>query len=493
MDFGIVLILLLTACISYLILTYGKMLHKRGQLPPGPLPLPIVGNVLQVNTGNIAQSLIKISKKYGPVYTLYFGSKPNLVLCGYETVKEALINQADQFSGRGPYPVFDTYIKGNDVAFSNGEKWKALRRFALQTMRNFGVGKRSIEERIQEENQFLMKVIRNTNKSPFEPTQIICRSVSNVICSVLFGSRFDYEDKVFQNIARSIDDNFKLMSSSWGTWYNIYPEIMDYLPGPHQKILANHQVLRPIFQDIIKTHQETLDPENPRDYIDVFLTKMEKEKNNPESHFFMETLIMTMHTLLYGGTDTVTTTLKYSILILMKFPEVAEKIQKEINQVIGQNRPPATEDRKKMPYTDAVIHELQRFIDVVPLSVPHLVLQDTQIMGYKIPMDTVVIPVLGSVHYDSTQYEKPNAFNPEHFLDQNGCFKKNDALMAFSAGKRICPGEVLARMEIFLFLTTLLQNFTFQPVGSRDDINLVPTGSGLLNIPLRYQCCAIPR
>ncbi|XP_030075406.1 cytochrome P450 2F2 isoform X2 [Microcaecilia unicolor] len=443
MDFNVVLILLLIACISYLIMVYAKMLQKRGQLPPGPVPLPIVGNLLQVNSDNFAQSLIAMSKKYGPVFTLYMGSQPNLVLCGYETIKEALISQGDQFVGRGPCPFFENFTKGNE--------------------------------------------------SPVDPTLIFCRSVSNVICSVLFGSRFDYEDKTFQTIVSTTNENFKIMSSSWGMLYNIYSDVLQYLPGPHKKLFGNYETLRAILQDSIKAHQKTLDPNNPRDYIDVFLIKMEQEKNNPTSHYFMESLIMTMHNLIYGGTDTVTTFLRYSVLVLMKFPEVAEKIQEEINQVIGQTRPPATEDRKMMPYTDAVIQELQRFTDIGPLAIVHLVMQDTQLHGYKIPKGLPVIPVITSVHYDPTQYEKPEDFNPANFLDQNGCFKKNDAVMVFSAGKRICPGENLARMEIFLFLTTLLQNFTFQPLGNREDIDLSPTGGTLENLPHSYQCCAIPR
>ncbi|XP_029426898.1 cytochrome P450 2F2-like [Rhinatrema bivittatum] len=493
MDFGAVLFLLLIACISYMIVMYGKMLQKRGQLPPGPMPLPIIGNLLQVNTDNTAKSLIALSKKYGPVFTIHLGSKPRLILCGYETVKEALIDQAEEFGGRGPFPVFLNFTKGNDLAFSNGEKWKDLHKFVLQTLRNFGMGKRSIEERIQEEVQFLITELRKTKQLPFDPTLIFGRAISNVIFSVVFGSRFNYEDKTFRTIVSTINENFHIISSFWGTMYNIYPEIMDYLPGPHKKLFANHEVQRVILQDAVKAHQETLDPDSPRDFIDAFLIKMQKEKKNPTTSFFTESLIMTVHTLLYGGTDTVTTTLRYGVLILMKFPEVAEKIQEEINQVIGQNRPPAMEDRKKMPYTDAVIQEIQRFASISPLALPHLVMQDTQLKGYKIPKDITVIAVLASVHHDPAHYEKPEVFNPANFLDEKGCIKKNDALMIFSAGQRICPGENLARMEVFLFFTTLLQNFTFQPLGSREDINLTPVGSNLENLPQPYQCCAIPR
>ncbi|XP_030074261.1 cytochrome P450 2F2 [Microcaecilia unicolor] len=492
MDFTVALFLMLTACISYLIMLYGKMLHKRGQLPPGPIPLPVVGNLLQMNTDSIAQSLIALSKKYGPVFTIYMGSKPNLILCGYETIKEALINQGEQFGGRGPFPMFCNNAKGNDMTFSNGDRWKELRRFIMQTMRNFGVGKRSIEERIQEEIQFLVKQLRKTNQSPFDPTLIFSQSIANVTFSIIFGSRFDYEDKTFQTIINTTNENFHIMSTTWGMMYNIYPEVMDYLPGLHKKVFANFGKLRVIIQDTIKAHQETLDPDNPRDYIDVFLIKMEREKNNSTSHFFMESLIMTIEDLIYGGTEIVATLLRYSLLVLMKFPEVIEKVQEEINQVIGQNRPPANEDRKAMPYTEAMIEELMRFTDIGPLSLPHLVMQDTQLKGYKIPKGLPVIPVITSVHHDPTLYKKPEIFNPANFLDQNGCFKKNDALLLFSAGKRSCPGENLARMEIFLFLTTLLQNFNFQPLSSREDINLTPVGGAVENLPQPYQCCAVP-
>ncbi|PIO41157.1 hypothetical protein AB205_0089410 [Aquarana catesbeiana] len=443
------------------------------------------------------------------------------------------------------------------------------------------MGKRSIEERIQEEAHFLLEEFRNTKQNPFDPTFFLSRAVSNVICSIVFGNRFEYDDKKFLTLLELINDNFRIISSPWGTLYNIFPGFMDYLPGPHHRIFRNFEKMKTFVMEHLRKHEETFQPDCPRDLIDCFLTKMKKEKDDPESNFNMDTMVMTTLNLFFGGTETVSTTLRYGILILMKYPHITgidtrttrgylchfpppppavfwethrsqetagtsgntqselcmhsrepgseaarlhfliplpkmavaapesreidrfrvptslapwtEKVHREIDKVIGRNRCPAVEDRSKMPYTDAVIHEIQRFTSIIPLSLPHCVIRDTDFRGYFLPQGTEVIPVLTSVHTDPEKFKEPHTFNPHNFLDENHRFKANDAFMPFSTGKRICLGESLARMELFLFFTTFLQNFIFKPTIHPDMIDLTPSTSGVGNLPPIYEFSVIPR
>uniref|UniRef100_A0A8C5R9Z7 Cytochrome P450 n=1 Tax=Leptobrachium leishanense TaxID=445787 RepID=A0A8C5R9Z7_9ANUR len=483
--------LLTFLCISYIIMCFVKIFKEKSKLPPGPTPLPFIGNLLQIDTNNIVKSLNKLQDKYGPVFTLYFGPNPGLVLCGYKAIKEALIDQADEFSERGDYPVFLNYYNNHDIAFSNGEHWKTLRRFALTTLRNFGMGKRSIEERIQEEASFLIDELTNTKGSPSDLTKYFSRTVANVISSIIFGSRFDYRDERLKKIIDSVYNNFRIMSSMWGALYNMYPGLMDRLPGPHCQMRRNFEDITVIAKECIKHHKETLDPNCPRDYIDCFLIKMKEDI--PDPAFYDEALLMSIHNLIFGGTETVSTTLRYGTLMLMKYPEVAARMQEEIEQVVGRDRSPCMEDRIKMPYTDATIHEIMRFCDVLPLSLPRCTSRDMLYKGYKLPKGTHVSLFLSSVLHDATRFEEPLNFNPHHFLDESGRLKRDDAFMPFSAGKRICLGETLARMELFILFTSLLQNFTFKPVIAKEEIKMEPTGSGLGNMPMEYLCCVTPR
>ncbi|KAJ8272076.1 hypothetical protein COCON_G00109350 [Conger conger] len=114
-----------------------------------------------------------------------------------------------------------------------------------------------------------------------------------------------------------------------------------------------------------------------------------------------------------------------------------------------------------MPYTQAMIHETQRVADTVPLGVYHATTKDTWLMGYVIPKGTIIIPNLSSVLSDESQWKFPHDFNPSNFLNNQGEFVKPEAFMPFSAGPRVCVGEGLARMELFLILVTLLRRFKF--------------------------------
>ncbi|XP_008115537.1 cytochrome P450 2C23 [Anolis carolinensis] len=470
-----------------------KSRMKKEKLPPGPTPLPIIGNILQLKTNYLDQAIHKLSQKYGPVFTMYVGTERVVVLNGYDAVKEALIDRADEFSARGKLPLADKINKGKGIIFSNGERWKQLRRFALTTLRNFGMGKKSIEERIQDETQYVVEYLQNTKEKPFDPTFMLSCSTSNVICSIVFGKRYEYNDKRFLSIMASMNENFEVFSSPWGQLYNIFPSLMDFIPGPHHKVASNSNKNAEFVLEEAKEHRATLDPSSPRDYIDCFYIKMDQEEQNDASEFTIENLIFCVLDLFTAGTETTSTTLRYGLLILQKYPEIEAKVQEEIDQVIGGARKPCMADRGKMPYTDAVIHEIQRFISLVPLSVPHAVLKDTVFREYVIPKGTTIYPVLTSVLCDTKEFRNPTKFDPQHFLHEDGSFRKSDYFMPFSAGKRICAGEGLARMELFLFLTTILQNFKLKPLTDPKDIDISPQMSSIGSLPRSYQLCVVPR
>ncbi|XP_039582134.1 cytochrome P450 2G1-like, partial [Passer montanus] len=142
-------------------------------------------------------AFLQLSEEYGPVFTVHMGSDPVVVLHGYDAVKEALIDRADEFAARGREPTGDRANQGLGIVFSNNEPWLHVRRFSLTALRNFGMGKRSIEERIQEESDYLLEEIHKTKGTPFDATFMLSCAVSNVICSIVFGRRYDYKDKKF--------------------------------------------------------------------------------------------------------------------------------------------------------------------------------------------------------------------------------------------------------------------------------------------------------
>ncbi|XP_071415001.1 vitamin D 25-hydroxylase isoform X2 [Pithys albifrons albifrons] len=177
-----------------------------------------------------------------------------------------------------------------------------------------------------------------------------------------------------------------------------------------------------------------------------------------------------------------------SLPLFKKLTNMGGQVQKEIDLVMGPNKMPTLEEKCKMPYTEAVLHEVLRFCNIVPLGIFHATSKDTVVRGYSIPEGTTVITNLYSVHFDEKYWSNPEVFFPERFLDSNGQFVKKDAFIPFSLGRRHCLGEQLARMEMFLFFTSLLQRFHLHfPHGVIPDLK---PRLGMTLQPQPYLICA---
>ncbi|XP_009068953.1 PREDICTED: cytochrome P450 2U1, partial [Acanthisitta chloris] len=341
-----------------------------------------------------------------------------------------------------------------------GPVWKQQRKFSLATLRHFGVGRHSLEPKIIEELNFIKEEMLKHGKDSFNPFPIIRNAVSNVICSMAFGKRFNYEDVEFKTMLKNMARALELSVNSYMILVNICPWLY-YLPfGPFRELRQTELDITAFLKKIIAQHRDTLDTANPRDFIDMYFIHAEEEKNK-ESSFNDDYLFFIIGDLFIAGTDTTSNTLLWCLLYMSLYPEVQEKVHAEIEAVLGRDKVPSLSHKAQLPYTEATIMEVQRMTAVVPLSIPRMASETAVLQGYTIPKGSVIVPNLWSVHRDPNIWEKPDEFQPSRFLDENGQLIKKEAFIPFGMGKRVCMGEQLAKMELFLIFTSLMQSFTF--------------------------------
>ncbi|XP_046558211.1 cytochrome P450 2U1-like [Haliotis rubra] len=216
---------------------------------------------------------------------------------------------------------------------------------------------------------------------------------------------------------------------------------------------------------MIEEHLKNHDDDNVDDFIHAYIKEMRLRKEKQEDTTLdLENLQRVIADLFVAGTETTATTIRWTMVYLLHYPEIQERCFREIQENIGQSRRPSMKDKTKLPYVEATIMEVLRRADIAPVALPHAVPHDVQFRGYTFPKGVQIIAMLDSVLQDPDVWGDPDNFRPDCFLDDSGTVVKRDEFIPFSLGRRVCLGESMARMELFLFLTTMIQRFKFVPV-----------------------------
>ncbi|XP_041474256.1 cytochrome P450 1A5-like [Lytechinus variegatus] len=466
-----------------------RVARSGGRPLPGPRGIPVFGNMFSLDKNSPHLSLIKLAKVYGNIFKIQMGSRQVLVLNGLKAIQNALVNQALVFADR---PVMftlkainDGNIYGPSLSFSQySEEWKLHRKITETSLRHFTAGDQVqfVEKFARGEAEQLAAYLKDHKYEKCEDIPYLIRlSASNLMFGFMFRKRASYNDKQCIKFIKLFDD----LSKSIGNG-----NILDYLPWLRYFLFdAASGFLK--FQDSFNKGIRGLIDEQHELYVRdsaQFIMDEVIDVDYDENEF--QRLSVTGRTVLqnafdfYGaGFGTTASVIEWVMVYMALFPVVQSDVQSEIDRVVGRGRSPAWNDRDQLPLTQSCLLEILRFSTVSPFGIPHSTTKDTVLDGYFVPKDMVVFVNIYSASFDPEVWEQPEAFNPRRFLTEDGLLDetKKKLLPVFGFGRRQCVGSGLARINLFIFFTTLLHQLRFSCLDGNElnldfkfGLNLIP-------------------
>uniref|UniRef100_A0AC35GL42 Cytochrome P450 n=1 Tax=Panagrolaimus sp. PS1159 TaxID=55785 RepID=A0AC35GL42_9BILA len=401
----------------------------------------------------------------------------------------------ETFAGRPRSSIMDILFKGNyGLMLNENDIYKPQRRFALQTLKNFGFGKSEFEPFIifHIEESIEQELRRNNYTTQVNTKRIFSVANANVMHKLVFGGTLKDNDEIMRlkiAVENVFMDWYKpswmlLEVMPWLIWLEKF-KIYDF---GVKRAASYNDVFINFLEHHIKLHKEKRKNGNTEenDYVDCFLAEMEKN-NNFEQGFKYWQFVIACYDLWAAGVETVTTTLQFAILYLIHNQEVQTKLKKELHEFQAEI---TVANLKKLNYLNAFVQEVHRLANVIPLSLIHETLEPTEIENYKFETGTCVIAQLACFNLNPLNFPNPTKFKPERHLDSLTEFSPNPLLKPFSIGKRSCLGESLARPQLLLILTVLFKKYRVKSLYSESlpNINARP---GLVRVLDDFDCILV--
>ena len=484
------------------ILWYTRRSKSSLRLPPGPRPLPLVGNIFSIDTAKMHLTFGELSEKYGKIFKVSFLGEEFVVINDIHMLRKAIHGEeyAGVFDDRpdtfmGKYILFNSDIS---LARANMTTY-TLRKMLHKGLKVFGEGVTMFEHQVSEELDRLVSEINSHIGKDFDISHLLKKSFANWMSCLLTGKEAETEDsKIIWDFVESI----VLLGTAGEHYLMTRIPLLRFLPGRAGRlyrycIRARDRVLSR-FYDLNGNGKYAFTKEAHG--LTAVLIQMQQEYNQRAGFEVVSDLRGLILDMFAAGIDTTLTILVNTFALLLKYPECSNKIRAEIDRVTRNSRPPSLDDRPSMPYTKALILEVHRYISLAPTGIPHVCNRDVVFESYNIRKGSVIFPNLWYIHHDKKYWHDPWEFRPERFLDATGELLPADhelrqACIPFSIGRRSCPGQTLAMTRTFLYLTRILQEFEVKPPSSGIIPNVDPRcykPSALLNVG-EYLCTISPR
>ncbi|CAL5192571.1 unnamed protein product [Lathyrus oleraceus] len=464
MDNQTLLLVITFMCASILIFILRNQNSRK--LPPGPHPLPIIGNILELGK-NPHKSLTKLSKIYGPIMSLKLGTITTIVISSPQVAKEVLHENSHIFSNRTvPHALFAV----DHHKFSVGwlptlALWKKLRKVCATKVfstKMLDSTKILRQQKLQE----LLDYVKEKSKKgeAFDISETIFTTVLNSISNTLFSmdlahSTHDEKSQEFKNIIYGIMEEAGKPNVS-----DFFPILRPLDPQGLYTRMTNHmkklcEIFDKIIEERIRSRSSTVNYSEDvcNDVLDSLLKNKIKETSSELSRNEMVHLFLD---LFVAGIDTTSSIIEWIMAELLRNPEKLIKARKELSQTIDKDEIIEESHISKLTFLQAIVKETFRLHPPIPLLLPHKCDGIVNILGFNVPKNAQVLVNIWAMGRDSTIWKNPNVFLPERFLECDVNYKGNNfELIPFGAGKRICPGLPLANRTVHLVVASLIHNF----------------------------------
>lgn len=439
--------------------------RRSKKLPPGPTPLPLIGN-LHLLGDQPHKSLAKLAKKHGPLMSLQLGQITTVVVTSAGMAKEVLQKQDLAFSSRS---IPDAIHAHNQFQFSVvwlpvASRWRSLRKILNSNI--FSGNRLDANQHLRARKVLELVAYCRKNCQSGEAVDVgraAFRTSLNLLSNTLFSK--DLTDPYSDSAKEFKDLVWNIMVEAGK------PNLVDFFPvlekldpqGIRRRMTIHFGKVIKMFGDLVN---ERLEHGKSRggnsDVLDVLLTTSEESPEEID-RTHIERLCLD---LFVAGTDTTSNTLEWAMAECLKNPEKMKKAKAELVQVIGKGKLLEEADVSRLPYLRCIVKETLRLHPPVPFLIPRRVEQDVEVCGYNVPKDSQVLVNAWAIGRDGTVWENALEFKPERFLESELDIRGRDfELIPFGAGRRICPGLPLAVRMVPVMLGSLLNSFDWKLEG----------------------------